>query len=294
MKTSCIAHPENEPLIIVRRWQLEACGGNRVAAALLSFFEYWHNFKLMETEKQRQQNAIREAHGEPPLPLTLWQFHSQKDLEDGLLIFKRDAIAEGIKKLVEIGFLETGKNPNPRYAFDRTRYFLFKADVVNEFLHQKPQVLCLRSTESRSSLPESRSRSTENPSRSTENRQTITEITYEITHEKEEATPNGVGANTFAKPKASRSRVGLLQGEELENWLTELQNDLAYSSIAVRMEYAKMIRWCEVNKHRPTKRRFISWLNRIDTVSQPAPAKQETPQEREARLRALWEGKKAA
>lgn len=119
-----------------------------------------------------------------------------------------------------------------------------------------------------------------------------TETTTETTTEN--TTPNGVVANTFAKPKASRPHNGILQGEELENWLNELQNDFAYASIAVRMEYAKMLRWCEANKRQPTKRRFISWLNRIDTVSQPAQTKQETPQEREARLKALWEGKRAA
>ncbi len=50
-RTSCIPHPEGERLILIRKWQLEACQKDACAAALLNLFEYWHNIKL----EQRSQ-----------------------------------------------------------------------------------------------------------------------------------------------------------------------------------------------------------------------------------------------
>lgn len=49
-----------------------------------------------------------------------------------------------------------------------------------------------------------------------------------------------------------------------EDWLTELATDLAYASIDVRREFAKMSAWCKANKKQPTRRRFINWLNRVE------------------------------
>lgn len=60
-RTSCISHPAHEPLIVIHRWQLEFCKDdkgkvNECAAALLSFFEYWHNIKLEMSERNRAAN----------------------------------------------------------------------------------------------------------------------------------------------------------------------------------------------------------------------------------------------
>ncbi|MHC1766140.1 MAG: hypothetical protein AB9869_17870 [Verrucomicrobiia bacterium] len=49
-----------------------------------------------------------------------------------------------------------------------------------------------------------------------------------------------------------------------EEWLASLGADPAYEGISVPTEYAKMVRWCEVNKKQPTRRRFVNWLNRAD------------------------------
>lgn len=119
----------------------------------------------------------------------------------------------------------------------------------------------------------------------------ITETTTETTTEN--TTTNVVASHAFAKPKPARTAPQILMGEALENWLTELQSDLAYQSIAVRMEYAKMLRWCETRRQQPTRRRFIAWLNRIDTVAAPAPLT-ETPEQRRARLAATYGERRAA
>ena len=47
MRTSCITHPPKDPLIMIRQWQVALCEGNTTAAALLSFFEYWHNLLVL-------------------------------------------------------------------------------------------------------------------------------------------------------------------------------------------------------------------------------------------------------
>lgn len=49
-----------------------------------------------------------------------------------------------------------------------------------------------------------------------------------------------------------------------EEWLKSLVGDLAYAGIPVEIEHAKMIRWCLTNNKRPTRRRFVNWLNRCD------------------------------
>lgn len=84
-----------------------------------------------------------------------------------------------------------------------------------------------------------------------------------------------VGRNDFSEPKssapASRLSASLLDKDSLEAWLSELQADEAYKGLAVRMLYAKMLRWCEVNGKKPSKRRFINWLNREDQALPAVP-----------------------
>jgi len=48
------------------------------------------------------------------------------------------------------------------------------------------------------------------------------------------------------------------------DWINSLSSDSSYIGINISSEYGKMIRWCEVNKKQPSRRRFINWLNRVD------------------------------
>ena len=52
-RSSCISHPDGERLILIRKWQLEACGKDACAAALLNLFEYWHNIKVEQSSQAR-------------------------------------------------------------------------------------------------------------------------------------------------------------------------------------------------------------------------------------------------
>ena len=135
MKSSCITHPANEPLIIVRRWQLDFCNGDGCAASLISFFEYWHNIKTCAAQKARASNDVAEMHGDTRTQdETVVQFHSEDDLEKGLLLYGRTTIAKSLKQLEEKGVIEIMRNPNPRYKFDRTRHFVFHPSACQQFL----------------------------------------------------------------------------------------------------------------------------------------------------------------
>lgn len=138
MKSSCINHPAREPMIIIRAWQLEACDGKACAAALLSFFEYMHNLKLEQVEKAKQFNNVAETHGDPRTQdESLYQWHTATDLERSTMIYSARSMGEAIKLLEEKGFISVHRNPNKRYAFDKTKHFLFHPEAVNQWLSDR-------------------------------------------------------------------------------------------------------------------------------------------------------------
>jgi hypothetical protein len=192
MKASCVIHPDCEPMIIVRKWQLDFCNGNKSAAALLSFFEYWHNIKLEQSQKAKFQNSVANLHHDIGCQdESLYQFHTMDELEHGVLLYSRDAINVGLKILVDKKVISIHKNPNPKYSFDRTRYFLFYPAIVNTWLvinrfdgkqsivgnpnidYGNPQTVNGKPTTVRGKSDD----------RDMENRQTITEITSKTTSE---------------------------------------------------------------------------------------------------------------
>ena len=73
---SCINHPEKDYLLILRTWQIEFCEGDKVAAGLLSIFEYWYNIKYSKYLQKAEENRKTKD---------LYQFHSEKDLIDKML-----------------------------------------------------------------------------------------------------------------------------------------------------------------------------------------------------------------
>lgn len=139
IRSSCVNHPKDEPLVMFRKWQLEACDGNHCAAILLNVFEQWHRSKM---ENRRQSNAYNEVAfrdgDDQRLYAGLWQWHTSAELKEYILgIFKDGAIREAIDLLEKKGFIKVGSNPNPRYKFDKTKWFLFMADSVNAYLSIK-------------------------------------------------------------------------------------------------------------------------------------------------------------
>lgn len=136
---TCIRHPEaHEYFLRIFPWQIEFCQGNHCAAFLLSYFEGWHNYKLKKSRENKRMNKVAIAHGDPATQdESLWQFHSQKDLERGILgLFKKATIVKGIEYLKEIHVLKVSQNPNPRYKFDKTSFFLFYPHRIQEWLEE--------------------------------------------------------------------------------------------------------------------------------------------------------------
>ncbi len=135
MRTTCIKHPESERFIIIRPWQIRFCNGNECAAALLSYFEYWHNFKLQDVKNRDRENDVSELHGEGRIyESSLVQFHTFEDFEEGLLIYKKDSIRAALKLLESLNIIEIFKNPNTRFKFDKTQYFNFHPEILNAWL----------------------------------------------------------------------------------------------------------------------------------------------------------------
>lgn len=136
MKSSCIAHRPKMKIAMLKEDFLQICDGDIGASVLLAFFEYWHNFKLDQREKNTQYNQIAEKHGDPPTQdVSLYQFHTAPQIYENMMgLIGRKAIESGIEQLVGKGFISIHKNPNPRYSFDSTRHFLLHPEIVNESL----------------------------------------------------------------------------------------------------------------------------------------------------------------
>lgn len=137
-RASCISHPGGERLVIIRKWQLDACGKDACAAALLNLFEYWHNIKLEQNSQALDYNDVAQRHGEHRTQLeTLLQWHTSEQLDESLLhIYSKRRIQAGIELLISLKFISVHRNPNPRYSFDKTRHFLFHPELVNDWLKQ--------------------------------------------------------------------------------------------------------------------------------------------------------------
>lgn len=189
MRSSCIQHPAREPLIIIRQWQVEFCEGDRIAAALLSFFEYWHNNKLDHSPKARQANNIAETHGDARTQdESLLQFHSEKELHQGILgLASGPTIRKSLAMLKDKGVITVSRNPNPRYHFDRTNFFLFHPEVPQAFLDKRKVPDALVDTKNLlNASNENSSRYEESSSRRAKSFEAIPETSSEITTETSE------------------------------------------------------------------------------------------------------------
>ena len=72
--------------------------------------------------------------------------------------------------------------------------------------------------------------------------------------------------------KENKKKTVVISDDE---WLKTLEDNPTYQGLEVRVLYGRMCVWCETNGKRPTRRRFVNWLNREDKPL--APQKQERP-----------------
>jgi hypothetical protein len=137
MKTSVIQHPAANSFVLLREWQVRATG-NHCAAALLNMFESFHRWKLEQLQQSRKWNDIAEKHGDSRSQLEgLYIWKTLKEIGQDLIgLYGKSAIVAAIKILKNLGFISIHSNPNPRYHFDKTQFFLFHPDAVNKWLRE--------------------------------------------------------------------------------------------------------------------------------------------------------------
>jgi hypothetical protein len=58
-----------------------------------------------------------------------------------------------------------------------------------------------------------------------------------------------------------------------EQWLAELATSPAYRGIDLKREHAKATVWAQNNKKTMSRRRFVNWINRIETAMAPQMAR---------------------
>jgi len=138
MRSSCIRQPQNNRYIQVWEWQVAFCQGNHCAAFVLSHFIAWHNWKLNHDEYYRRVNNIAELHGDGrPHEQNAYLFFSMDEISDGILgAYGKNTINNALQLLEELGAISVHKNPNPRYHFDKTKYFIFYPDVCNDWIEK--------------------------------------------------------------------------------------------------------------------------------------------------------------
>ncbi|MCR9192823.1 MAG: hypothetical protein NXI01_09265 [Gammaproteobacteria bacterium] len=62
-------------------------------------------------------------------------FFTTDDLADGILnLYGKNAINKALQLLEELQVISVHKNPNPRYHFDKTKYFIFYPETCNEWI----------------------------------------------------------------------------------------------------------------------------------------------------------------
>ncbi len=62
------------------------------------------------------------------------------------------------------------------------------------------------------------------------------------------------------EPQPTPKKLKLSDSE----WLLSLRESDAYKGMDIDRLYGKMKHWCEVNNKKPTRKRFVNWLNRED------------------------------
>lgn len=142
MYSSCVSHPANDKLIIIRESYVNALGDPKLAI-LVNFFEHWHNYKLANREQiqkieSKQQTFDGETDEIPEFPFkSLLQWHTYEEIYQstfGLIGIRN--LPNYIKKLEELGIISIHKNPNPKYAYDRTNFYLFHPEKLQQLLDQ--------------------------------------------------------------------------------------------------------------------------------------------------------------
>lgn len=196
-KTSCIQHPANTPLLMIRADYLILCDGNACAAALLNEFEQFENHAL--NEQGRDTSEWAKPGTEAPDP-ERWFYWTRKDIARELFhVYSAYQMDKALALLFEKGFINRRE-----YGVDkmdhRYQYRFHVATIqaaINGLASVSPDVL-----KSKQRVSKSEQRCSENATLSTSLR-VSTKQEKETTSDAANATP---GTQPVPEPKAVRQR----------------------------------------------------------------------------------------
>jgi len=135
-KSSCVNHPPEQMIAILRQDYLEICQsagkGRRpyCAAMLLNMFEHWQNVKLGAIEDFERQPEDKTEKYQP----TKWIYFTESAMaqEQLLGMFGVSMVSECIDWLVEQEYILT--RSNPKYGYDRTKQFTLNINKIRNEL----------------------------------------------------------------------------------------------------------------------------------------------------------------
>lgn len=137
---SCLTTPPNERFRVYKQSHITFCKGDCCSAGLIDFFERWHTKKVELAKKNIKSNDIAEMHHDTrSQDETLYQFHTLDELRSGLMeMFSINTIRKSLKYLIEQKqIISAYRNPNPRYRFDKTNYYLFHPEIFNDWVNKE-------------------------------------------------------------------------------------------------------------------------------------------------------------
>lgn len=115
------------------------CSGNPCAAMLLGIFSSWHDYRMKNdllyqryTKRNQGSFNIRSTNEKAYL------FFSIEELMAELMgLFQKSDINNALYLLESLEIISIYRNPNERYYFDKTKYFVFHANVCNQWISKK-------------------------------------------------------------------------------------------------------------------------------------------------------------
>lgn len=210
-KTSCIAHPAGQMVLIIREDYLAICDKNHCAAAILNVFEYWTNIKIGQRSQAKSENEIARAGGADEVDESLWIYKSVADLQVELMgLFGETKISSSLKAIESKGFLDTRNNP--KYGWDRTIQYLFKTEVIQSVISRngslknkksKPRNNGLSNRKNKEAIPKNTTKTTnKDNSAARPIFDAIAKNVFELTDLK------GIGGSRIGKLEAIALRIG--------------------------------------------------------------------------------------
>jgi hypothetical protein len=210
VRTSCIEHPAENPMVIIRADFLAICEGDHCRAALLAVFEWWTNVKRGWSDQARATNDIARSGGMPGVQdEETWIWKTADELSAEMLgLYSERSIRPALKWLTGQGFISVRRNPV--FRWDATPQYMLNVEVVNAAIRNAPHP-AISDRQKRASASGKNGQIEDGKNGQIEATQIGTAIP-EITPERTEKTP-AAAATTRARVRESVKTEG--QGEGL-------------------------------------------------------------------------------